>query len=66
MPKSKPASTPRPTVAYSADRKVTLAPVACPHCGRELHATAVEVTGNGDVRLVCPGCYRDLLTIEGQ
>lgn len=63
MLKSKLTRTPRPTVAYSAEHKVTLAPVTCP-CGRELHATAVEVIGNGDVRLVCSGCHTDILSIE--
>jgi len=50
-------------VAYSADRKVTLAPLTC-LCGQKLHATAVEVIGNGDVRLVCSGCHTDLLLME--
>jgi hypothetical protein len=34
----------------------------CPHCARQLRATDVELDF-GDVRLVCNGCFRDVLTI---
>ena len=64
MLKSRIASTPRPTVAYSADRKVTLAPLACPYCAHELRAADVELLDNGDLRIVCAGCHVDILAIE--
>jgi hypothetical protein len=35
----------------------------CPHCTRPLQATDVEVDF-GDVRLICAGCHKDVLTIE--
>ena len=63
MLKSKITRTPRPTVAYSADRKVTLAPLTCP-----LRASSApppsSCIGDGDVRIVCSGCHADILSIE--
>ena len=53
----------QPTVAYSAGRKITLAPLTCT-CGYALHACAVELLGDGDIRLICNGCHRVLLSTE--
>ena len=51
-------------MAYSAGRKITLAPLACPHCAHAVRAADVELLDDGDLRIVCPGCHRDILTIE--
>jgi DNA-directed RNA polymerase subunit RPC12/RpoP len=60
MSKSRSSST-----AYAGDRTIKLAPLGCPFCGRELRAQDVELLDDG-TRIVCPGCGRDLLMIEGQ
>ena len=62
--KSKIAPSQRPTVAYSAGRKIKLAPLACPYCAHELRAADVELLDDGDFRLVCGCCHVDILTIE--
>ena len=64
MLESKSAPTLRPTVAYSAGRKVTLAPHACPYCGNQVRAVDADLHDDGDVRLICSTCHRDLFVIE--
>ena len=59
-----PTATPNTTFAFSGDAMVRLAAdFKCPHCGHGLHATDVDID-NVDVRLVCGGCHKDILTIE--
>ena len=41
-----------------------VAGVHCPNCATETRACDVELLENGDVRIVCGECHRDLLTIE--
>ncbi len=36
----------------------------CPHCGQSLHPTGVSIADFGEVRLVCHGCHRDVLSVE--
>jgi transposase-like protein len=55
-----------PATAYAGGRAIRLAPLGCPYCGRELRAQDVEQFEDGDARIVCPGCHRDLLTIESK
>jgi hypothetical protein len=51
------------TFAYAGNYEVRLAAsIKCPHCGRKLHATDIEADF-GDVKLICAGCHRDVLTI---
>jgi hypothetical protein len=41
--------------------------IPCPYCRRELRAQDVELLEDGDariVRMVCPGCHRDMWKIE--
>jgi hypothetical protein len=52
------------TVAYHGDRMIRLTPLSCPACQHALQARDVEPLGDDDVRCICPGCHRDLLTIE--
>ena len=54
MLKSRIAPAPRPTAAYSADHKVTLAPLACPYCAHKIRAADAEMHDNV-VRLVFGG-----------
>jgi|AmaraimetFIIA100_FD_contig_31_55782746_length_706_multi_8_in_0_out_0_2 hypothetical protein len=57
--------TPQPAMTYAraGTCAVRLANnLRCPHCQRKLHATDVDLDF-GDVRLICQGCYRDVLTI---
>ena len=64
MLKSGIAPAQRPTVAYSAGRKITLAPLACPHCAHEVRAADAELHDDGDLRLVCGYCHVDILAVE--
>jgi hypothetical protein len=58
-----PTATPNTTFAFSGTSTVRLARnVPCPHCGRHLHASDVEVVPGG-INVVCAGCHRDLLII---
>ena len=52
------------TVADDGDRTIRLAPLSCPYCHHVLQARDVEPLGDDVVRWICPGCHRDLLTIE--
>ena len=63
MLQSRTTSTTRPTVAYIGSRAIRLAPLACPYCHHGLRAHDVEPIGD-EVRLICPACHRDLLTID--
>ena len=54
----------KPSTAYAGGRAIKLAPLGCPYCRHEFRAQDVEPLGDGDVRLVCPGCHRDMLMIE--
>ena len=47
MLKSRIAPAPRPTGNYSAGRKITLAPLACPHCAHEVRAADAELHDDG-------------------
>ena len=64
MLKSRTTPTPRPTVAYSAGRKITLAPLACPHCAHAVRAADAELHDDGDLRIVCGCCNVDILVVE--
>jgi hypothetical protein len=63
-----PTATPNTTFAFSDGAMVRLAAdFKCPHCGHGLHATDVDIDidiDNVDVRLICGGCHKDILTIE--
>jgi hypothetical protein len=37
--------------------------LACPHCGRVLRATDVEIDDGHAVRVICGGCHGDVLII---
>ena len=43
----------KPSTAYAGGRTITLAPVGCPYCRRELRAQDVELLDDGDLRIVC-------------
>ena len=58
------APAPRPTVAYGADRKVTLAPLSCPFCANQIRAADAELHDNCDLRIVCRACHVDILAVE--
>ena len=62
--KSRNAPTQRPSVAYSAGRKITLAPLACPHCAHAVRAADAELHDDGDLRIVCGCCNVDILVVE--
>jgi ribosomal protein S27AE len=62
--KSRIAPTQRPSVAYSAGRKITLAPLACPHCAHAVRAADAELHDDGDLRIVCGCCNVDILVVE--
>ena len=64
MLKSRSAPAPRPTVAYSAGRKITLAPLACPYCAHEIRAADAEMHDNGDLWIICGYCHVDILAVE--
>jgi hypothetical protein len=64
MLRSRIAPAPRPTVAYSAGRKVTLASLSCPHCAHELRAANAELHEDGDFRIVCCFCHVDIVAVE--
>ena len=64
MLKSRIAPTTRPTVAYSAGRKITLASLACPHCAYEVRAADAELHDDGDLRIVSGCCHVDILAVE--
>jgi ribosomal protein S27AE len=64
MLRSRITPTPRPTVAYSAGRKITLAPLACPHCAHGVRAADAELHDDGDLRIVCGCCHVDILAVE--
>jgi hypothetical protein len=38
--------------------------VSCPACGRAIRTTDPEDTDNGNWRIVCGGCHRDLFIVE--
>ena len=57
-------SRPTSTTVYSGTRTIRLAPLACPFCRHEFRAVDVESLGTDEVRLVCPGCHTDILSIE--
>ena len=52
------------TAAYNAGHKVTLAPLLCPYCAKEVRAADAELHDNGDFRIVCGHCHVDLLSVE--
>jgi hypothetical protein len=54
----------KPTSAYTDTHTIKCAPLRCPYCEHELRAQDVEPLDAGDVRLICPGCYAAVLTIE--
>jgi hypothetical protein len=56
--------TPTSTAAFTGTHAIRLSPLRCPYCQHELRAVDVEPLGNGEARLVCPGCYTDILSIE--
>jgi hypothetical protein len=57
----------RTSTAFHLDETVRLvAGVNCLYCRRELRAQDVEPLDRGNVRIVCLGCHRDLLTIESR
>jgi hypothetical protein len=57
---------PPSTFAFAGASTVRLARnVPCPHCGRFLHASDVEVTF-GAVTIICNGCHADFLVITGR
>jgi len=58
------APTLRPSVAYSAGRKITLAPLSCPHCAHEVRAADTELQDDCDLRIVCGYCHVDILAVE--
>jgi hypothetical protein len=53
-----------PTTAYVGTRTIKLAAAPCPNCQHVFRAVDVELIGDGEVRLVCPGCHIDILLIE--
>jgi hypothetical protein len=60
-----PTSTSATTFAFSGDYTVRLADnVACPYCGRFLHASDVEVVPGG-ITIICAGsgCHNDVLVV---
>jgi hypothetical protein len=58
-----PVSQPQASFADSGGLDVRLAAgVYCPHCLRPLRASDVRVADD-EVRLICDGCHRDVLTI---
>jgi hypothetical protein len=36
----------------------------CPSCGTAIRTTDPEDTDNGNWRIVCSGCHRDILVVE--
>ena len=61
-----PTSQPTMTRAFNGACETQLATnLRCPHCMRLLRATDVDADF-GDVRLVCQGCHRDVLTIRAR
>jgi hypothetical protein len=52
------------STTHTGTRTIRLSPLRCPNCEHELRAVDVEPLGNGEARLVCPGCYTDILSIE--
>ena len=64
MLKSRTTPTLRRTVAYIAGRKITLAPVACPFCAREMRAADAELQDDDQIRIVCACCHVDILAVE--
>lgn len=60
-----PPPQPAMSFAFAGKYAVYLADgIPCPHCGRMLHATDVEVDRRGDAWLICVGCHKDILKIE--
>ena len=49
--------------ANLARRTVRVGDLRCGHCGRVVQAFDVDLD-DGDVRVICAGCHRDLLHIE--
>jgi len=64
MLNSRIAPIPPPTIAYSAGCKITLAPLACPHCAHGVRAADAELHDDGDLRIVCGCCHVDILAVE--
>jgi hypothetical protein len=58
------ASNAPTSIAYAGTRAIRLAPLSCPYCHHEFRAVDVEPLGADEVRLVCPGCHTDILSIE--
>ena len=52
------------TTAYTGARAIRLSPLRCPYCEHELRAQDVEPLDDGEVSLICPGCWTDILAIE--
>jgi hypothetical protein len=52
MLESRTAPAPRWTVAYSVSRKITLAPLACPHCAHEVRAADAGPHDDGGLLLL--------------
>jgi hypothetical protein len=62
---AKPPASLRPpmTFAFVGNYAVRLAAnLKCPHCTKPLRACDVEANF-GDVRIVCSGCFKDVLVI---
>jgi hypothetical protein len=36
----------------------------CPYCDTTIRASDPEETGNGNWRILCGGCHRDILVVE--
>ena len=64
MLKSRTPPAPRPTVAYNAGPKITLAPLACPYCAHEVRAADAELHDASDLRIVCSCCHANILVVE--
>ena len=58
-----PPSTRPATFVFTGSYTVKLTVgLKCPHCSRQLHASDIELDF-GDVKLICAGCHKDVLTI---
>jgi hypothetical protein len=58
-----PTTTSATTFAFSGTSIVRLAcNIPCPHCGRFLRASDVEVAPGG-INVICPSCHRDVLVV---
>jgi hypothetical protein len=56
------------TDAASVNGRVVrvLGALSCPHCLRQLRATAVRDIGDGEYAWTCTHCHRDTLTITNR